>query len=97
MLSIQLRDLLMRSVNSFVGIFSDRRRLPRIELELVLRQERGAGDGHHKIAFSPSLEEVVEMISSVVTEMNKLLREVPTIESWMSEAATEHSFVQVCT
>ena len=124
MLSIQLRDLLMRSVSSFVGIFSDRRRLPRIELELVLRQEKkspgddadGGGGHRHRIAFSPSLEEVVDMISSVVTEvrasfcpnhslsfivsptpvqMNKLLREVPTIESYMSDASAEHSFVQV--
>ncbi len=32
LLSIQLRDLLMRSVTSFVDIFADRRSLPRIEV-----------------------------------------------------------------
>lgn len=73
MLSIQLRDLLMRSVDSFVSLFGDRRRLPRIELELVLRQNGQAAQGTHKIAFSPSLQEVVEMISSVVTEVRRHL------------------------
>ena len=65
LLSIQLRDLLMRSVTSYVNIFSDRRKLPRIEMELVLQGCR--------ITFSPTVDEVLEMIMSVVSEVGKNL------------------------
>ena len=56
----QLRDLLMRSVSDYVLTFADRRKLPRIEMELVLQGS--------KIAFSPSIQEVTDMILSVITE-----------------------------
>ena len=52
----------MRSVSGFVGVFSERRRLPRIEMDLVLE-----GDA---VAFSPSVQEVIDMISSVVVEVS---------------------------
>ena len=60
--SIKLRDLLTRSIMSYVDIFSDRRKLPRIEMELILSNQ-------NKIAFSPAIEEVSEMILSVVSEV----------------------------
>ena len=65
LLSIQLRDLLMRSISSFVALFSDRRKLPRIEMELVLMG--------NKITFSPSIQEVLDMIVSVVSEVRFLV------------------------
>ena len=61
-ISIKLRDLLTRSITSFVDIFADRRKLPRIEMELIL-------SNRNKIAFSPAIEEVSEMILSVVSEV----------------------------
>ena len=59
---MKLRDLLTRSIISFVDIFADRRKLPRIEMELIL-------DNHNNIAFSPATREVSEMILSVVSEV----------------------------
>ena len=50
LLSIQLRDLLMRSITSYVKAFQDHRTLPRVEMELVLSGK--------KIEFSPSCAEV---------------------------------------
>lgn len=85
LLSIQMRDLLMRSVVAYVAIFADRRRLPRIEVDLVLH--------HNHITFSPSVEEILNMIMSVVSEINKLLREVPSMESWITGA--NNSFIPV--
>ena len=61
LVSIQLRNLLTRSILGYVEIFTDRRKLPRIEMELVLQGS--------KICFSPSLAEVGEMILSVVFEV----------------------------
>ncbi|XP_023332854.1 dynein heavy chain 12, axonemal [Eurytemora carolleeae] len=81
LLSIQLRDLLMRSITSYVQAFQDHRTLPRIEMELVLSGKR--------IEFSPTCTEVTDMIVSVVQEMNKLLREVPTIQSWISGSSNQ--------
>ena len=83
--STQLRNLLTRSILGYVDVFADRRKLPRIEMELILQG--------NEICFSPTMQEVCEMIVSVVYEMNKLLREVPTIESWISDGSSE--FVQV--
>jgi dynein heavy chain len=85
LLSIQLRDLLMRSITSYVSAFQDHRTLPRVEMELVLTGK--------KIEFSPSCAEVADMIISVVHEMNKLLREVPTIQSWLT--GSSNNFVPV--
>ena len=85
LLSIQLRDLLMRSITSYVRAFQDHRTLPRVEMELVLSGK--------KIEFSPSCAEVTDMIISVVHEMNKLLREVPTIQSWLG--GSSNNFVPV--
>ena len=59
--TFQLRDLLTRSILSYVEVFTDRRKLPLIEMELVL-------DGD-KICFSPSLKEVTDMMVSVVFEV----------------------------
>ena len=47
---------------SFVDIFADRRKLPRIEMELILSNQ-------NEITFSPASEEVSEMILSVVSEV----------------------------
>jgi len=60
----QLRDLLTRSILSYVEVFKDRRKLPLIEMEIVLE-----GD---KICFSPSLKEVTDMMVSVVFEVYTL-------------------------
>lgn len=57
----QLRSLLTRSILGYVEIFTDRRKLPRIEMELILLG--------NKINFAPSVSEVSEMILSVVFEV----------------------------
>ena len=57
----QLRSLLTRSILSYVEIFTDPRKLPRIEMELVLQG--------NKVCFSPSISEVSEMILSVISEV----------------------------
>ena len=54
-----------RSILSYVEIFTDRRKLPRIEMELILRGS--------EICFSPSISEVSEMILSVVHEVSFVL------------------------
>ena len=71
----------MRSITSYVRAFQDHRTLPRVEMELVLSGK--------KIEFSPSCAEVTDMIISVVHEMNKLLREVPTIQSWLGGSSNQ--------
>ena len=55
-----------RSILSYVEIFTDRRKLPRIEMELILRGS--------EICFSPSISEVSEMILSVVFEVSNNCR-----------------------
>ena len=60
----QLRSLMTRSILSYVEIFTDPRKLPRIEMELILRGS--------EICFSPSISEVSEMILSVVAEVSLL-------------------------
>ena len=55
-----------RSILSYVEIFTDRRKLPRIEMELILRGS--------EICFSPSISEVSEMILSVVFEVIDFLK-----------------------
>ncbi len=57
----QLRSLLTRSILSYVDVFSDRRKLPRIEMELILQG--------NEICFSPTMKEVSDMIVSVVYEV----------------------------
>ena len=52
-----------RSILSYVEIFTDSRKLPRIEMELILRG--------NEICFTPSIAEVSEMILSVVFEVSK--------------------------
>ena len=64
-LFLQLRSLMTRSILSYVEIFTDRRKLPRIEMELILRGS--------EICFSPSISEVSEMILSVVFEVSNLI------------------------
>ena len=71
----------MRSITSYVKAFQDHRTLPRVEMELVLSGK--------KIEFSPSCAEVTDMIISVVHEMNKLLREAPTIQSWLGGSSNQ--------
>ena len=75
----------MRSITSYVRAFQDHRTLPRVEMELVLTGK--------KIEFSPSCVEVADMTISVVHEMAKLLREVPTIQSWLT--GSSNNFVPV--
>ena len=60
----QLRSLMTRSILSYVEIFTDPRKLPHIEMELILRGS--------EICFSPSISEVSEMILSVVAEVSLL-------------------------
>ena len=55
-----------RSILSYVEIFTARRKLPRIEMELILRGS--------EICFSPSISEVSEMILSVVFEVSNNCR-----------------------
>ena len=62
--AFQLRSLMTRSILSYVEIFTDPRKLPRIEMELILRGS--------EICFSPSISEVSEMILSVVAEVRLL-------------------------
>lgn len=51
-----------RSILSYVEVFYDRRKLPLIEMELILEVD--------KICFSPSLKEVTDMMVSVVFEVS---------------------------
>ena len=46
-----------------MDVFADRRKLPRIEMELILQG--------NEICFSPTMQEVCEMIVSVVYEVMK--------------------------
>lgn len=55
----------MRSITKYVAIFGERRKLPRIELELVLQEST--------ITFSPSLQEVQDMITSVINEVGEAI------------------------
>ena len=52
-----------RSILGYVDVFADRRKLPRIEMELILQG--------NEICFSPTMQEVCEMIVSVVYEVMK--------------------------
>ena len=74
----QLRSLLTRSILSYVEIFTDPRKLPRIEMELVLQG--------NKVCFSPSISEVSEMILSVISEVTFKAEKVMTqkqFEKWL--------------
>ena len=51
-----------RSILGYVDVFADRRKLPRIEMELILQD--------NEICFSPTMQEVCDMIVSVVYEVS---------------------------
>ena len=46
----------------YVDVFGDRRKLPRIEMELILQG--------NELCFFPTMQEVSDMIVSVVYEVN---------------------------
>lgn len=48
----------------YVDVFGDRRKLPRIEMELILRG--------NELCFFPTMQEVSDMIVSVVYEVDNL-------------------------
>jgi dynein heavy chain len=73
LVSIQLRSLLTRSILSYVDVFSDRRKLPRIEMELILEG--------NKVCFSPTIQEVSDMIVSVVFEVH-FARDYVSSQQW---------------
>ena len=64
-----------RSILSYVEIFTDPRKLPRIEMELILRGS--------EICFSPSISEVSEMILSVVFEVSNSYTILNTFSSYL--------------
>ena len=67
---LQLRNLLTRSILGYVDVFADHRKLPRIEMELILQGS--------KICFSPTMQEVCDMIVSVVHEVSN-----QNIKDWL--------------
>ena len=77
-----LQQLLINTIESWVELFDpkDQGNLPLYKVQLVLE------DG--EMCFSPTLNELEEMIKSVVVTVCKSLQNVPGVQSWLSGAAT---------
>ncbi|KFQ22535.1 Dynein heavy chain 12, axonemal, partial [Mesitornis unicolor] len=83
LMSNQLKDLLRRTVGSFVKLFDpeDRNCLPLFKMELTLDE--------NKMKFYPSFQDLEEAILFIVNRIGQTLQNIQTVRSWlMGDTAT---------
>ncbi|GFS01672.1 dynein heavy chain 12, axonemal-like [Elysia marginata] len=82
LVSNQLKDLLVRTIDSYVSLFE-----PENHLELpVLKMELTFDD--QKMQFYPPVEDLEETVLFVVKQICKTMQQVPTVQSWLGGGNT---------
>lgn len=82
-----LQSMLVSTIKAWVGLFDpvDQSCLPLYKVQLVLDMFAAEKPA---MCFSPPLDELEEMIKSVIMTVSKSLQNVPGVQSWLSGAAT---------
>ncbi|XP_012658003.1 dynein heavy chain 12, axonemal [Otolemur garnettii] len=82
LMSNQLKDLLRRTVEGFVKLFDpqDQQRLPIFKMELTFDDD--------KMEFYPTIQDLEDVVSSVVERIAEALQTVQTVPSWLSGTST---------
>ncbi|XP_073448349.1 dynein axonemal heavy chain 12 [Aquarana catesbeiana] len=82
LMSNQIKDLLLRTVEAFVKLFDpeDPQYLPLFKMQLTFDDER--------MDFYPSFQDLEEAILFIVTRVSKTLQNVQTVQSWLSGSNT---------
>ncbi|XP_063405511.1 dynein axonemal heavy chain 12-like isoform X3 [Mytilus trossulus] len=77
----QLKDLIVRSINTYVDLFdeADHRYLPILKMELTFDDE--------KMQFYPLKEDLEETVLYVVEQICKSMQQLPNIQQWLSGAS----------
>ncbi|GFO33725.1 dynein heavy chain 12, axonemal-like, partial [Plakobranchus ocellatus] len=82
LVSNQLKDLLVRTIDAYVSLFE-----PENHLELpVLKMELTFDD--QKMQFYPPVEDLEETVLFVVSQICKTMQQVPTVQSWLGGGNT---------
>ena len=79
---VQLKDLLVRTIESWVNLFdeSNRGNLPMLKMELIFDDD--------KMQFYPTYEDLEELILFVTEQITHSLQNVPTVQSWLAGGST---------
>ncbi|KAM4720749.1 dynein axonemal heavy chain 12 [Rhinophrynus dorsalis] len=82
LMSNQLREFLIRSVEAFVKLFDggDTKWLPMFKMELTFDDE--------KMDFYPSFQDLEEAVLFIVDTISRTLQNVQTVQSWLSGSST---------
>jgi dynein heavy chain len=78
----QLKDLLVRTMESWVNLFDENNKdnLPILKMELTFDEER--------MQFYPPYEDLEEVALFVVDQITKSMQQVPTVQSWLAGGNT---------
>ncbi|XP_071807320.1 dynein axonemal heavy chain 12-like isoform X1 [Asterias amurensis] len=78
LVSNQLKDLIVRSIDSWVSLFNpdDKSNLPIFKMELTYDND--------KMEFYPYYSDLEECLLFIVTQLTKTMQNVPTVQSWLS-------------
>ncbi|XP_071083415.1 dynein axonemal heavy chain 12-like isoform X1 [Haliotis cracherodii] len=90
LVSNQLKDLLVRTIDAFVDVFEPENHLllPILKMELTFDDR--------KMQFYPPVEDLEETVLFVVTQITKTMQHVPTVQSWLAGGNTvTHTDVSV--
>ena len=79
---LQLKDLLVRTIEAWVNLFdeSNRGNLPILRMELIFDDD--------KMQFYPTYEDLEELILFVTEQITSSLQNVPTVQSWLAGGTT---------
>eukprot|EP00105_Crassostrea_gigas_P043640 XP_019927788.1 PREDICTED: dynein heavy chain 12, axonemal isoform X3 [Crassostrea gigas] len=82
LISNQLKNLLERTIDSYVTLFdpNDKAKLPLMKMELTFDDQ--------KMQFYPPKEDLEETVLFVVSHICKAMQQVPTVQSWLAGGST---------
>ncbi|ELU12017.1 hypothetical protein CAPTEDRAFT_196412 [Capitella teleta] len=85
LISNQLKDLLVRTIEAWVNLFDEvnKQNLPVLKMELIFDD--------NKMQFYPLYEDLEELVLFVVEEVTGTLQHVPTIQSWLAGSQNTQS------
>ncbi|XP_070559445.1 dynein axonemal heavy chain 12-like isoform X2 [Ptychodera flava] len=90
LISNQLKDLIVRTIEAWVALFDldDKQHLPIFKMELTFDND--------KMEFYPYFSDLEDCLLFVVTQITKTMQAVPTVQSWLS-GTNELSYIDAST
>ncbi|XP_077977539.1 dynein axonemal heavy chain 12-like [Glandiceps talaboti] len=90
LISNQLKDLIVRTIEAWVALFDldDKQFLPIFKMELTFDND--------KMEFYPYFSDLEECLLFVVAQITKTMQAIPTVQSWLS-GTNELSFIDAST